>query len=327
MSGLIKSSQMTPAQAQSVASSMTLEQGQQLANRAGRQSVIDWAIRMGLGGLGAGMALRGGQGLLNLLRRSGSPPRTARPPSIIDMPVGEEEEEKVAGFLDTLSEWGSDWKKFITSPIKYVSEQWTEPAVAKGRPGPPAAPRESLRWPVGGWMVPGITALGGVGLGWKGMDYLMDRARERELEEEKQRVMEAYEAALAGHGKIGEALDAELNALFDKLGESHCSYIEKVAFTPNALLNVYGLWALASGAIPGIWAYNATRAKQKSVALEAARKKLLRQRETTRPSPMYVRPRPLSESSTMKTAPDEDELQGSPLDKAASFGLVMFFAR
>lgn len=275
-----------------------------LAQKA-KEEVLRNAIRYGVAGLGVGAAGRGIQGLLNQFGRMLSTPRVARKPSIVDIPVpAAEEEEKVA---QTVPDW-------ITSPVQNTRD-WLLGRKAKSVHDVPF-----------GWIPSFVAGTAGVTGGWKGMDYLLDRAREREAKERERLARKEYEQTLLAQSKLGQAIHAELDQLYEKLSEDQREEVEKAADLAAGLSNIAGLWALLSGGLSGLWAYEATKSRQRSALLEKARKKYVRTRESMRPTPIYLRAAPLQAGSTMKSAPNEDELEGAPLDKAAQCGLVLAFA-
>jgi hypothetical protein len=280
-----------------------------MADKAKAQ-VVSNAIHAGILGLGVGAAGRGVQGLLNQMHRTLTPTPTTRTPSIIDMPVAGEEEEKVAaeGILNQILDYGMH-------PAKNLSRLVENPKA-------PGAADVPFSWAP-------LALAGGAGIagGWKGLDMLLDRSRERELEVQKAKAQEEYEQALAAQSKVGQALHAELDTLFDNLDDDERDNVEKAASLPALLTNLYSLYALPAAGMSGLWAYEATKARQRSSLLESARKKYRRTRESQRPTPVYVRPTPVAGGDTMKSAPDEEELEGSPLDKAAGQGLIMSFVR
>jgi uncharacterized coiled-coil protein SlyX len=287
----------------------------QLIAQKARDAVVRRAMGAGMAGLGVGAGARGLQGLLNQWHRILSPTKTVRKPAIVDMPVaGEEREDKYAEqkqageVLDAVM-------NTVTSPVKTVGT-WLKGDLATTPQDVP------FNW------IPQLAAgAGGIAGGWKGMDMLLDRARERELAAQQEKAREEYEQALQGQSKIGQALHAELNVLYDRLDEVQRTRIEKTAFGPVLASNLYGLYALMSGIPAAVWAYEATKARQSGSLLESARKKYRRSRESVRPTPIQVRLSPVQTGSSMKSAPNEEELEGSPLDKAAEQGLILAFAR
>jgi hypothetical protein len=280
--------------------------------RRALESVAQNTLRAGTLGVGAGLTMRGMQGIINQLRRNFSSAKTTRKPSIVNIPVPSEEEdskvayEKSGGVIgDLVSSSGEAIKDFFTARNARSS------------------------WDVPGGIVPPILAGGvGIGAGWKGLDYLLDRSREEELESERKKVQQEYERALIARSKLGEDLDAALDGLWDKLGEDRRELVVKEAGIGAGAMNLYALWALISGVPAALWAYEATKARQGSTLLESARKKQRRMRENVRPTPVFAQPSPVQGQNPMKSAPDEEELEGAPLDKAARRdGFILAFAK
>lgn len=283
-----------------------------VAQRA-REDVIRNAIGTGFAGLGLGMTARGIQGLLSQWGRTLQSPSVVRKPSIVDIPVADEENDEVEKMATDPSLWD-----YLTSPGQSFEQLFTG---ARAN----TASQVPFSW------VPAMAAgAGSTAVGWKGMDILLDRAREKELEEQERKAKEEYERALTAQSKLGQALHAELDTLYDRLTETQREEVEKAADLKDMFAtgtNIYGLYALLAGVPAAVWAYESTRSRQQSALLEKARKKYMQSRESTRPSPVFIRAAPIQQGSSMKTAPDEEELEGAPLDKAAGQGLIMSFAR
>lgn len=283
---------------------VTALQLQQAGESTARAQVLRVAMQMGLLGLGVGAGARGIQGLVNMGYRNLVPTKTTRTPSVVDIPVpAAEEDEKLAQDFPQKSKW---MDRFM-HPAAHLSK-WFK--------GDPQGRFRDV--PFG--LIPPL-AVGGaaIGAGWKGLDLLLDRSRERELAVQQAKAREEYEQALAAQSKVGQALHAELDSLFEKLSDEQCREIEKAAFGGwGDLTNLYGVYAMITGIPASVWAYEATKKRQQSSVLEEARKRYQRSRESARPSPVFVRPAP----SAMRSAPDQDELEGAPLDKAAGRGLI-----
>lgn len=286
-----------------------------LLKQKAQEAVARNAMQAGLAGLGIGVGARGLQGLLNQWHRAFTPVQTVRKPSIVDLPVpAEDKDEKFAREKHSESRFDSAMN-MLMHPVKTVGG-WVS--------GEGATTASDM--PFG--MIPSVIAgAGGIAGGWKGLDMLLDRARERELAVQEQKAREEYEQALSAQSKVGQALHAELDLLYTCLDTAQRDEIEKTANTFSTLTNMYGIWALLSGVPAGVWAYEATKARHRSSLLESARKKYRRTREAVRPTPVYVRPVPIQEGSSMQSAPSDEELEGSPLDKAAGQGLILAFAR
>lgn len=179
---------MTPAAAQaildhakqaneaSVAEALAQVQRQkaQLLN----QQALKTIGKVMLGGLGAGMALRGAKGLYNAVRPS--PPAPSQP-VILDIPQHRvRDKEKAAGLGDYLGD------------------------VMGGRAA------ETVAGVPGVW--PGVLIGGGLGAygGWKALDKVLDARRKAELQEDLSTSEQRYRQALLGQYKaseLGQAMD------------------------------------------------------------------------------------------------------------------------
>lgn len=154
--------------------------------------------------------------------------------------------------------------------------------------------------------MPAALATGGLGMygGWKLTDKLLDRRRKQEIEEELENTRQEYEQALRGQSKLGEALD-RLCDLSEKTAAG-MSANDWSGLAQGGLLSGLGLIGLGSG----MTAYGLSKKRRPSEILREAKKRRARVRMRQVPPPLYVE---VEESSV----PDEDEQEGSPLDKGA----------
>jgi hypothetical protein len=233
-----------------------------------------------LAGLGVGAAARGGVGLLNMMRRHHTPQSTADPamlPAPIPLRRREEEEEKIgsikeADFKTWLSELMSGGKATDVSGVP-----WFMPAAVLGGAG---------------------AAYGG----YQGMDYLLDRQRKTQQEDELEEARRQFHEALMGGGeKIsgdGETtLGQELDALYDdfeKLANARHTPMEKAALenTLGQMLGLYGLYGGTSALLAGLWAYDKARKSSRRAMMEKAKKQRERDRLRARPPQIYAFPEP-----------------------------------
>lgn len=236
-------------------------------------------------GVGAGLGLvgRGAQGMYNLGRRNLGTPTAGQKPIQIGVP-GEEEEEKYAGWLGDL---------FSGGMATNISEH-------------PLSP------------ITGIAAAGtGAVGGWKLMDYILDKQRKKELEGELDMAKEDYEGALqSAHSKAASELGQDLDRLFDLVQEKQATFGGAMSkMTGIGLLGMAPL-ALASGLV----SYSMAGKGRKQKLLDKALAKRRRRMRSHNPTRIYASP--MSTGNTMKGGPDEEELEGDPLDKVASHGLL-----
>lgn len=241
-----------------------------------RQRAIQNAIRTGLLAFGGGLALRGVSGLTNLHRRN----RRQRKPSvhspvIIEYPVT----DKTANDLTTLEGWTQGAKDLADNFTGFLAgEKATTPA----------------SWPLAIPLAAGAGSLGLYG-GYRLADWLMDKRRKQELEDEYQAARRDYEAALAE--KPASELGRTLDTLFDRLA----GYVEwdKTASTKEAQtgwdalgyasgLGLTGLGALALGT--GALTYNLLKKQTRPEVLRKARLRQRRQEAYRSPAPLLVLP-------------------------------------
>ena len=251
---------------------------------AQNRSSAMWDIgKLGLLMAGLGVGARGLQGLIglggrNLGGRNRVPGLRSR---TIDIPIDEEEAEKYALAKQGEFEW--------TSPTT-----WLDPLAeaAKGDVSTPLA----QPWVLPAALLGGPLAAYG---GYKLTDKLMDKRRTSEQEARLERAKREYEAALRGRGKMGEDLD-RLCSLMEKASRA----ADWAGVGTGIAATLAGLLATGSGMLT----YGMTKQKRPAEVLRKA--KLRRDRERMRrvPPPIFAR---------VGRVPDEDEMEGEPLDKTA----------
>lgn len=244
-------------------------------------------------GAGIGLATRGAQGVYNVGRKAMSNPY-ALSPITVTVPM-HEEEEKVAGFFD-----GSQ------------ATDWT------GHP---------LAIPLGATAI-GAGTLGG----WQAMDYILDHRRKQQMKEELNNVKQQYERALlAAYDKKASDLGKDLDRLFDLVQAAEKQDAEKQAGLQDVLNAVippdvqgqivgYGLTGMGGlGLLSGLVTHNLASKRRRQALLAKALRKRRREQALSEPTRIYAVPQPMPPTSSMNTAPTEDDLNGNPLDKAASY--------
>jgi len=235
-------------------------------------------------GAGVGAGARGLQGLWNLVRRNVSGPAVGpNSPLTLDIPDTreDEEEEKFAGF-------------FVDRALGFLSGDYASTLAGH----PLSTPTKVLG--------AGAGAIGG----WKLLDWIMDRRRKSEMQAEAAKAEEEYEQALLGQHKQG-SLGHDLDLLFDET-EKQGTVGDFMGGAAGIYLTGAGLGALLTGKIT----HDIARKRQRQSLLTKARRKHMRQSRSLRPAAIYVNPLP--DRNSLKTAPDEDEMDGEPLDKVAS---------
>jgi hypothetical protein len=235
-----------------------------------------------LGGLGAGMALRGGKGLINALTRT----RPAPPqPIVLDVPFQEKDEKRAQGPDEP------GWIDRVAGPVA----QWGSD-VMKGRKAETVAGVPWV-WPA--------ALLGGVGasaVGWKGLDSVLAAKRKRELEQDLEQAEQRYRQALvsgyktSSDNQIGRALEG----LVEKQGQDW----------PGILAGTYMTAAPLLALMAGSYTYGLGKKRTRRHALEQAKKLRQRRRFERRAPEIFARPVPLKALPEAPTPQGEVEEAG-----------------
>jgi hypothetical protein len=259
-----------------------VQQRTQLVNKQLWQNV---ARLLGVGA-GAGLAARGAQGVYNIGRKAMSNPNTLSP---ITVTVPAHEEEEKLAFFD-----GSQ------------ATSWT------GHP---------LAIPLG----VAATGAGTLG-GWKAMDYVLDRRRKQQMKDELDNVKQQYEQALlSAYDKKASDLGKDLDRLFELLeGEKQAGVQDVInaIIPPDVQGKAVGMGMAGAGAIgliSGLVTHNIAGKRRRQALLTKALRKRRREQALVQPTRIYAIPQPMAPTTSMNTAPTEDDLNGNPLDKAASY--------
>ena len=229
---------------------------------------------MALASLGVGATGAGLVGLYNLVKRNTRPRKHPSPTLALPYPVA----EKAAGWLDRLV-----------------------PKTAGFLAGDQAATKAGIPWYGPAMLTAGLAGLAG---GWKGVDTLINKRRERdragELDAARQEfhdaLMAQYDKPLAGAPphktaaapspmvKVGAALDA----LYDQF--------EKAALTLNdaagQLAGGYGMYAGLTGLMTGALVYDKARKRQRRAILEKAVQRRERRKFNVAPPEIHAVPEP-----------------------------------
>lgn len=231
----------------------TLQQAanQQLQRHAGQQ-----LQKVLLTSLGVGLAGRGAWGLAQLLHRNLAKPvqpASARP---VPLPMLYEQEPKQAG----------------------VAGDFLQGRHATTLQGVP-------------WFMPAAVGagIGGLSGGWKLMDYLLDKRRQGDVDQDLEAAKREYEAALlAGSGKQAAAAD-ELGQELEGL----CDDVEKQASDlAGQIAGGYGTYALLSALVAGLMAHQYGQKRQTRRVLERAQTARRRERAAQAPAPLMALPLP-----------------------------------
>lgn len=193
-----------------------------------RNDALKEIAMMGAGTLGLGMGLRGLAGLWQRTRPQSTDLKRLSGPAVLTFPIPEKEQKK---------------KKELT---KAADSKWTVP-----------------------WYAPSMAMVGVGGLagGWKTIDTMMKRERDKERETELDDARQQFHNALIAqyNTKQGAALGTILDRIYDLFEKS--AGLKDIAQTIPGLYGTYaGLTALMSGAL----VYDQAVKKQRRKILEKA---------------------------------------------------------
>lgn len=248
--------------------------------------------RIGLTGLGLGVAARGAQGVYNSLRRGAGIGHAPPTPRLLPIPTKQKQDEdeeprlppyKMAGFFDDMFS-GRRAQDVMGHPLA-----------------------------LSGLLLTGAGALGG---GWKLTDMLLDRDRRAAMAGELNEAKREYERALLGaNDKEASELGRELDGLYDDLLAHDNPPGEKTALdfgdltgrTANLLLAGWLPLAIGSGLV----AHNLTAGRRQQSVLQKA----LQQRHSQQlaSSPFFAYPSAVgaSPNNAMATATEDEEEQAA----------------
>lgn len=182
--------------------------------------------------------------------------------------------------------------------------------------GGEAATKSGIPW-YGPAMLLG--GLGGLGLGWKGMDKVLDARRQKqmdgELESARQQfhdallsqydkpvslhpeLMKSKSAADATMVKVGEELDAVYDKYLAAMAAEEKQPTEKRALDLSNMAGQaaggYGMYAALSGLLTGSLVYDKMSKRSRGSVLNAALKKRQRRRFMQQPTEIYAQPEPV----------------------------------
>lgn len=255
-----------------------------LAQRNNIADAKNNAMRLGLLMLGLGAGTRGLQGLINLSRRNLRPPQEplGRVREVSIPVLRQEEEERPFKAANVLTD-------YVTEPI---SRAW------QGQGS------DAASWPLA-WPLAAAAGTGGLVGGYKLTDWLLDKRRRAQLEEELEQARSQYEEALTGKSALARDLDALYDRYKQASGDVATDAWGKLM---GGALTMGVPLALASGLI----AYDLTRKRTPTEVLRKAKQKRLRQLSQKQPPAIYARPQYVDGGAG---APTEDELAGEPLDR------------
>jgi hypothetical protein len=298
-------------------------------NNAVRQEAWGDVLRTGLLVGGGAASLRGIQGLFNLIGRAGESDDSIRS-GIAPMPVSypvprkkeDEEEEEEQEEQELLEEFGK--------AARLLSKRAQDPSPPSPRSGTKTLAYDKNDFP---FYYPGmlLAALGAGYGGWKGMDWLMDKRRQDEVQDELDEAKQDFRQALTSHhttSRLKEKnaaclLGEELDVLFNRV--EHLTSSEKTAqsFSDDPVgtigrgigwlgdlpeksydwitdprtkghgLGLYGTYAIPSLLLGYFAAKGMADKFSKEKLLEEAEKQRAVTRARKRPSELYAIPNPI----------------------------------
>ncbi len=248
-----------------------------------------------LGTAAAGGAIRGGQGLVNMVRRNTNQPKKPIGPLGFALPPATEPDpeqpmtvpfgklaEKQAGVLS--GAWDT-----AMAPVTGVTD-WLQGKNLSSMGENPLF-----------WAGLGTAGAGGLYAGYNGVDAVMQSRRKAEIEAEENKARQEYEKSLAG--LASKSSDEKLEEL----------YQSKDAILKEAMPNLKELGSVALGAWPplallsGTVAYNIANSRRRSVLLAKALKQRQRQQLTDAPVFAYTPDAgpSMETGETVNAAPDQ----------------------
>jgi hypothetical protein len=249
-----------------------------------------------LASLGAGLAGRGAVGLFNTFGRN-QPKKPRSGPATFTLPYPAE--PKVANWLDSVSNFAK---------------------------GDSATSKSGIPWYTPAMLGAGMA---GAGLGWKGLDVVLEKQRnaerEKQLNQARQQfhdaLMSQYSKPVSTHPdllskigadvpimeKVGEALDAvwqKFEALLD-------TTLSKEAFdfgnAAGAAAGGYGAYAGLSGLMAGAFIYDKIKKRSRGAILDKAMQRRRRREFMQRPTELTATPEPMLSESPGISAPTDSE--------------------
>lgn len=232
-------------------------------------------LSAGVAGAGAGVAIRALGGFRNIGREPVSAPFVSPGPSTLPIPIGTTEDE------DSPEEEAN--LKFAAGPSTFDAA-----AQALSQYMPQSSfHREAVS-------IPGTVLTGGAGLlgGWKLTDWILDKRRKSEMDDELNRAKAEYAAALAGGGAKVASAEPTTGELLDQL----LDVLEKDAntgLTSPSLAKGLGVYELAAALAAGGAAYGTykwTKNRSDATLLAKAQKERARKLWANNLQPIYVVP-------------------------------------
>jgi hypothetical protein len=248
-------------------------------SQAANSEYVNLLKNLLVGGVAAGGAFRGGQGLINMWNRNTEKPQEEDPLEFsIPAPTSQTGPMSMYGKAAETSLNPFKWP----GAIKKTLQDWATGESAQHMTEIPHF-----------WLGAGAAGAGGLYAGYKGMDSLMSGRRKAELAQEEEDAKAQYQAALAGLST--KAAEEKLSILYQQK--------DAVApgVTPSSLAAV-GIGALgATAGLSGMATYNIMNSRHKSKLLAKAIKQ--RQRQQLMDAPVFAFP-----TDVATTSPPSEEI-------------------
>jgi len=164
-----------------------------------------------------------------------------------------------------------------------------------------------------------LSTIGGLALGWKGMDKLIDRQRRKRMEQELTDARSQFHDALISQYdkpvelhpelinkkasddtmvKVGQALDQLYGKFLQAMSSQTDAVLTKQALDlPNLAGQVadgYGVYSGLTGLLAGAYVYDKVSKRSRKAVLESALKKRQRRQFMQRPTEIFAQPEPVA---------------------------------
>jgi len=261
------------------------------------------------GGVGAGV--RGLYGLANLLSGAGKSEEEEDDivygePKLAEDKDDEEKDDNrplAETWMDVIPEdmrgdsWEEERAKEVKEVQRMIERQARKTQLNSGEKQAVSPEKDLALWSSA--KLPLGIAGGGLGLygGWKLMDYLMDKRREAESDDELAEAKLEYESALRGATK--ESADNELSRELDSLADNmdklanDKDWIDKVLGflgpeNVGSTLGLYGGYAVSAAGLAAMLSYPVFKKRRKKTLLEKAKKTRRRTQAAKFPKPIRL---------------------------------------
>lgn len=253
---------------------------------------------MGLTSLGVGAAGAGLAGLINLIKRNRAQKKLRSGPALLPLPYPVEPAEAPNRVLKAANFLAGD------AASSKAGVPWYGPAMM-------------------------LTGLAGLGLGWKGVDSVLQARRRAETEDELNKarqdfhdaLLSQYDKPLRASGKTAadstmRAVGTGLDEAFQTLTQLFTQPLTKQAVDwgnlGGATLGGYGMYAGLSGLLTGALIYDKMQKRSRRAVLEKALQRRQRRRFMQSPTEIYAVPEPVTRTPQLGLPEERKLLQGPP---------------